>query len=88
MENDLLEHLGIGGILVVLLAKEWIVWARNRGNHTIQSRFAALEVRMDKQEAREIPPAWFEREVRDLSDNVKRLSQSCIAMHSRPPLEQ
>ena len=80
METSLIEHLGLGGILLVLLAKEWVGWARNRTNHTVQSRLTALEVRMDKQEAREIPPAWFEREVRETREAVMKLSQSCIAV--------
>ena len=86
--NPSMEHLGLLGVLVVMLLKDWLIVRRmNSGNgnrslvatqafHDLQREIAILQTRMKVQEDREIPPAWFREEVR-------QIKESCDRMHER-----
>ena len=45
----------------------------------LYAQIKALEVRMQAQEARQIPPAWFEKRVTKLEEAITDLTRSCIA---------
>ena len=82
---DNLQPYGIFGLLLLILIKDWFFTVGKKhvtleDINLINSRINALQVKManvvtrlEVQEARRIPPEWFEQEVRDLKRIIESL---------------
>ena len=96
--NPSMEHLGLLGVLVVMLLKDWLIVRRmnnSHGNrspavlqslHELEREMAILQTRLEVQEAREIPPAWFREEVRQIKESCDRMHERLSHELGRPKL--
>lgn len=94
--TDVWHMIGFLSVMLVVLFKDRLQNSKHlamteahiqmiiKGSETqILERLQALEVRLQVQEQRKIPPDWFESKVDNLEKAMHELTKNCIAHRER-----